>query len=76
MHRKVVHSLWLFVCLLLLGTQPVYAYLDPGAGSYLIQLLVAGVLGASFTARLYWRKIASYWSSFFRGHRNQGPDDC
>jgi hypothetical protein len=33
------------------------AYLDPGSGSILLQLLVAGILGALFAARTFWGKI-------------------
>lgn len=38
-----------------LESQP--AYLDPGSGSILIQLLVAGALGAGFLLRNSWGKI-------------------
>jgi hypothetical protein len=33
------------------------AYLDPGSGSFLIQLLIAGVVGAGFLIKAYWKKI-------------------
>jgi hypothetical protein len=33
------------------------AYLDPGSGSFLIQLLIAGLVGAGFLVRAYWTKI-------------------
>jgi hypothetical protein len=32
-------------------------YLDPGSGSFLIQLLLAAVLGVGVAVRLYWSKI-------------------
>ncbi len=32
-------------------------YLDPGSGSFLIQLLLAVLLGAGVAIRLYWSKI-------------------
>ncbi len=35
----------------------VMAYLDPGSGSFLIQMLLAGGLGAAFLIKTYWRKI-------------------
>ncbi len=35
----------------------VLAYLDPGSGSFLIQMLLAGGLGAAFLVKTYWRKI-------------------
>lgn len=33
------------------------AYLDPGSGSFLIQLLIAGLVGAGFLLKAYWKKI-------------------
>jgi len=32
-------------------------YLDPGSGSYLLQLLIAGALGALLAVRVYWSRI-------------------
>lgn len=34
-----------------------YAYLDPGTGSYIFQLLIAFLCGAAFTIKIYWGKI-------------------
>lgn len=34
-------------------------YLDPGSGSFLIQLLLAVVLGAGVAIKIYWAKIKS-----------------
>jgi hypothetical protein len=35
----------------------VLAYLDPGTGSMLVQLLVGGVAAVAVTAKLYWHRI-------------------
>jgi hypothetical protein len=35
----------------------VFAYLDPGTGSMLVQLLVGGVAALAVTAKLYWHRI-------------------
>ena len=35
----------------------VFAYLDPGSGSMLVQLLVGGVSAAGVALKLYWYKI-------------------
>jgi hypothetical protein len=35
-----------------------FAYLDLGAGSMLLQMILAGILGLSFTIKTYWRRIA------------------
>jgi hypothetical protein len=33
------------------------AYLDSGSGSFLIQQLIAGIVGAGFIIKTYWKKI-------------------
>lgn len=35
------------------------AYLDPGSGSFIIQLLAAGFLGGLFLVKTYWQKIVA-----------------
>lgn len=32
-------------------------YLDPGTGSLIIQLILAGVLGISVAIKIFWKKI-------------------
>jgi hypothetical protein len=34
-----------------------YAYLDPGTGSYIFQLIIAALLGGLFAGKLFWNKI-------------------
>ncbi len=38
------------------------AYLDPGSGSILLQLVIAAALGAAFAVKVYWKKIKSAFS--------------
>lgn len=35
----------------------VMAYIDMGSGSFLLQFLVAGIAGALFAVKIYWRRI-------------------
>jgi hypothetical protein len=37
-------------------------YLDPGSGSFLIQLLIAALLGGAFAIKIYWKKIKLLFS--------------
>ena len=39
------------------------AYVDPGTGSYLLQVLVAGFLGLLYALRLYWTRLKNFLSS-------------
>jgi Na+/proline symporter len=41
----------------LLIAAPAYAYIDPGSGGMLVQLLTGGAAGALILARLYWRRF-------------------
>jgi len=49
--------------MILIDYQPVFVlplfYLDPGSGSFIIQLLLAAALGIGVAARMYWSKIRS-----------------
>jgi len=38
------------------------AYLDPGSGSFVLQMLLAGLLGILVAIRVYWKKIVSFFS--------------
>jgi hypothetical protein len=37
------------------------AYLDPGSGSYLLQLLIAGALGFAFAIKIFWGRIKGFF---------------
>ena len=45
--------------------QILLAYIDPGTGSYLIQLLIASILGSLFALKIYWRKIRAFIADKF-----------
>lgn len=38
------------------------AYLDPGSGSYLLQILLASLLGAAVVIRMSWGRIRGFFS--------------
>jgi hypothetical protein len=48
------------------------AYLDPGSGSFLLQLLLAGLLGAGLILRSQWNKIKRF---FNRKQSIEAPKD-
>lgn len=64
MFRRWLHvPFMLFASLLVLARTP-FAYLDPGAGSFACQFLLAGIVGALFLLKVYWRRIRGYFLSF------------
>lgn len=39
-----------------------FLYLDPGSGSYLIQVIIAAVLGVSFFFKNFWLRIKAFFT--------------
>lgn len=62
-----ISSLGILVVGLIIVATPgrAHAYLDPGTGSVVLQVVVAGVLGAIFTLKSYLRALVSYVSRLF-----------
>ena len=46
----------------LLSVHDAFAYLDPGTGSYLVQILIAGLVGAAFSIKIFWQRIKDFFS--------------
>ena len=44
-----------------LAVSPAYAYLDPGTGSMLLQLLLGGVAGVVLIFKMYWARIKQFF---------------
>jgi hypothetical protein len=53
----MVWALILALLLLFVLPRSAWAYIDPGTGSLIWQLLLASALTAAFLAKRYWRKI-------------------
>ena len=49
-------------------------YLDPGSGSYLLQLLIASVMGALLMLRVYWSRVKGFVLGLF-GKSTPEEDD-
>ena len=47
----------LFAAACSLTSSPAYAYLDPGSGGLLLQLLLGGVAGMVVIMKLYWHRF-------------------
>ena len=48
---------YLIVVVLALFTQPAWAYLDPGTGSMLLQVILGGIAAVGVALKLGWHKI-------------------
>ena len=55
--------LFFMITVLQASVRDANAYLDPGTGSLLLQVLIAGLLGVLFTVKMYWRKCKDYFKN-------------
>ncbi|MEO6254498.1 MAG: hypothetical protein ABIO79_14390 [Ferruginibacter sp.] len=46
-------------------------YIDPGSGSYILQMIIAAVLGVSFFFKNFWLAV----KAFFTGKRPKKDED-
>ena len=46
--------------LLLVCATPAFAYVDPGSGGMMMQLLLGGAAGVAVLVRLYWQRFTMF----------------
>lgn len=55
----------------LIGTSaPAHAYIDPGSGSYVLQLALAGILAVVFSLKMSWQRLRT---SIANALQNRAP---
>ena len=47
------------------GARQICAYIDPGTGSFMIQLLIGTALGSLFVVKMFWRRITGFLGGLF-----------
>jgi hypothetical protein len=62
--RKLFYGLFLIVALQVTLSQNAFAYVDPGTGRYIFQVLIAAFIGGLFAIKMFWQKIKNFFSSF------------
>lgn len=51
------------------------AYLDPGAGSQMLQFLLAGLLAGLFALKMFWQNLKGYFAARFSRGRDSSDDE-
>jgi len=75
--RSIAMSIVLLVFFYFILPQKAHAYLDPGTGSYVLQILVAALAGGLFVVKMFWKNIKSFFQGVLSGkgeHGQDGPD--
>ncbi len=66
----------LFALFFLIFSEEAYAYLDPGTGSYILQLIIAGLLGGLFALKMFWSKVKNFFVNVFsRRNKHEKTED-
>ncbi len=53
------------VALLIIFSAPAHAYVDPGSGSYMLQIAMAGLLAAAFSLKMCWQRLREFVAGCF-----------
>lgn len=67
--KKTLASASLVGLLLLVFERPAAAYLDPGSGSMLLQVLLGGFAAVGVAVKLYWHRFSALF-----GRKRRDPD--
>lgn len=54
------------------NTNSAFAYLDPGAGSFALQMIAAGLLAAGASVKVYWARLKEFFGGLRRRVSNDG----
>jgi hypothetical protein len=65
--------LFFFVCYQkAYSSTKICAYIDPGTGSLVIQVIIGVLCGGLFMIKLFWKKIKMLFANLFSGDRKSG----
>ena len=59
MSQKTTALLLLLLVVAVLFPASAHAYIDPGTGSFVVQGIIAAIVGAGFAVKVFWYRIKS-----------------
>lgn len=71
----MVHCIACMAVVGLTGVPKICAYLDPGTGSFIFQMLIAGALGGLLALKLFWHSIKTFFAKLFSKGEKQQEDE-
>lgn len=73
---KLVLRLTIALTLLsLVVPQTAFAYLDPGSGSYILQVLIGVLAGVLLAVKIFWGRIKTFFSNSLAKSRKAERDN-
>jgi len=52
----------MLLCISLFYSIPVFAYIDPGTGSLIVQSVIGAIAAIGVTVKIYWHKLKVFFS--------------
>ncbi len=65
--RFVARVTMFFVLIYLVFPRKAHAYLDPGTGSFMLQVIIGFLVGALFAIKMFWARIRGFFLDLFSG---------
>lgn len=65
MRKIIINALFFVSVYMLIVPAPAHAYLDPGTGSYILQIAAAAFFGSLFALKVWWRQITGFLAKLF-----------
>lgn len=60
----------ILTALALVAATPASAYIDPGTGSYIFQIILGSVIGMGMALKAYWARVSDFLRRIFRKRGN------
>lgn len=51
----------------------VFGYIDPGVGSYFLQISLAFLFGSLYLVKVFWRNIVTFFKNLFAQKKQKDP---
>jgi len=61
----------LLIVVFLISTFWCYGYIDPGTGSYMIQILIAAFVALSLGIKVFWKNIKQFFGRLFSKNKKE-----
>jgi len=68
---KIHVSLQLIFAINIIFPCTAYCYIDPGTGSFIVQILIAGIVGSLIVIKIFFKRF----KNFFRKRKNNNEEE-
>ena len=62
--NSIVLIVLMLISIVLLSHKNAYAYIDPGAGSMIVQVVIGVIAGSAMAIKIFWKKIKRFFLRF------------